>query len=83
MEGKQCAVIKERGLFQYTHSNELCCLIYEDIKINELRGAGKAKGMKNVNGRCKLWLRQAVGQRLLQVLQAAHLQLSQHDRSEH
>lgn len=44
MEDKQSAVIKERALFQYNHSNELCCLIYEDIKINELRGAGKAKG---------------------------------------
>lgn len=50
MEGKQNAVIKERPLFQYTHSNELCCLIHEDIKINELRDAGKAKGMRSVNG---------------------------------
>lgn len=50
MEGKQSAVIKERALFQYDHSNELCCLIYEDIKINELRDAGKAKVMKNING---------------------------------
>lgn len=50
MEGKQSAVIKERALFQYNHSNELCCLIYEDIKIDELGDAGKVKGMKNVDG---------------------------------